>query len=78
MKDVPWASPYRALKPKILEDLRGDLVHMSNSASFTFRILYFFKISHFYVFKNYGVKYIDRYVQEECVRKSPVKKYIVF
>jgi hypothetical protein len=37
-----------------------------------------FKISYFYVFKNYGVKYIDRYKQEECMRKSSIKKYIIF
>jgi hypothetical protein len=43
---------------------RGDLVHMSTAtnAPSTFRILKFFKISKFYVLKNYGVKYIDRYI----------------
>jgi hypothetical protein len=37
-----------------------------------------FKISYFYIFKNYGIKFIDRYTQEECMQKSPVKKYVIF
>jgi hypothetical protein len=37
-----------------------------------------FIISYFYVFKNYSVKYIYRYKQEECMRKSPFKKYVIF
>jgi hypothetical protein len=33
-----------------------------------------FKISHFYVIKNYIVKYVDRYVHEKCMQKNPGKK----
>jgi hypothetical protein len=33
-------------------------------------------ISYFYVLKNYGVKYIDRYKQEKCMRKSPIKNML--
>jgi hypothetical protein len=36
------------------------------------------KISYFYVFKNYGVKYVDRYTQKKCRQKSLIKKYVVF
>jgi hypothetical protein len=36
-----------------------------------------FKISHFYVSRNYEVKYIDRYIQEERTQKGPVKKYFI-
>jgi hypothetical protein len=38
----------------------------------------FFKISHFYVFKNYGLKYVDIYVHEKCMQKSPGEKYFKF
>jgi hypothetical protein len=43
-----------------------------------FLVFWKFKISYFYVSKNYEVKYIERYIREECMQKSPVKKYIVF
>jgi hypothetical protein len=56
---------------------RGFGAH-EHQCSLHFQNLEFFKISHFYISKNYGVKYINRYVQEECVRKSLVKKYVVF
>jgi hypothetical protein len=53
-------------------------VHMDTSALITFGFLKFFKISHFCVFKNYVVKYVDRFRQEECIQKSPVNKYFIF
>jgi hypothetical protein len=37
-----------------------------------------FKISHIYVSKIMALKYIGRYLQEECIQKNPFKKYIVF
>jgi hypothetical protein len=37
-----------------------------------------FKTLHLYVLKNYGFKYIERYMQEEHTQKSPVKKYFIF
>jgi hypothetical protein len=62
----------------ILERKRRDLVHMGTSTLFIFRIL---KISKFYISmysKIMALKYIGRFLQEECMQKSPVKKYIVF
>jgi hypothetical protein len=56
---------------------RGFGAH-GHQCSLQFQNFENFKISHFYGFKNYGIKYIDRYVQEECMQKSFVKKYIVF
>jgi hypothetical protein len=37
-----------------------------------------FKISHFHIFKNYNIKYIDKNIQEKWMQKSSVKKYVVF
>jgi hypothetical protein len=55
-----------------------DLVHMGTSAPSIFQNFENFKISHFYVFKNYDVKYIDRYIHEECTQKVPLKiRYIL-
>jgi hypothetical protein len=51
---------------------------MGTSAPITFDFLKFFKTSHFCVFKNYMVKYVDRFRHEECTQKSPVKKYFIF
>jgi hypothetical protein len=51
---------------------------MDNSAPITFGFLNFFEISHFSVFKNYVVKYVDRFRHEECTQKSSVKKYFIF
>jgi hypothetical protein len=49
---------------------------MGTSAPFTFIIL---KISHFYVSKNYNVKHIDRYIQEECMKKKgPIENTLYF
>jgi hypothetical protein len=53
-------------------------VHMSTSAPWTFGFLKIFKTSLFYVFKNYDIKYVDRFRHEECSQKSPIKKYFVF
>jgi hypothetical protein len=53
-------------------------VYMDTSASITFGFLNFFKTSHFCVFKNYVVKYVDRFRDEECTPKNPVKKYFIF
>jgi hypothetical protein len=41
-------------------------------------IFKFFKIPHFYILKNYGVKYIERHIQEERTQKSSIKKYFIF
>jgi hypothetical protein len=41
--------------------------------SLHFQNLENFKISHFYISKNYEVKYIHRYIQDKCI-----KKYIIF
>jgi hypothetical protein len=44
-----------------------DLVHMGTSALIISKILKILK-SHKSIFlKNYGIKYIDRYTQEECM-----------
>jgi hypothetical protein len=45
-------------------------MYMGTTASFIFRILKKIKISHFYVFKNYSVKYLDRYIQKVCMQKK--------
>jgi hypothetical protein len=43
-------------------------MYMGTNAPFTFRILK--KKSHFYVFKNYSVKCLDRYIQKVCRQKK--------
>jgi hypothetical protein len=48
------------------------------SAPITFDFLKKFKTSHFFVLKNYVIKYIDRFRHEEYTQKSPVKKYFIF
>jgi hypothetical protein len=58
--------------------VRRDLVHMGTSAPFTFRIL---KISKYHISmspKIMALKYMGRYLQEECMQKNPIKKYFVF
>jgi hypothetical protein len=53
---------------------RRDLMHMGTSAPFTFKIL---KISKSHISmspKIMALKYIGRYLQEECMQKSPIKK----
>jgi hypothetical protein len=57
--------------------LRRVLVHMGTSAPFTFRFLKNLKLKTS-MFLNYGVKYIDRYVQEKFTQKIPVKNTLNF
>jgi hypothetical protein len=49
-----------------------------HQCSYHFQNFENFKISHFYVFKNYGVKYIDRYIQKKCMQKNPIKNTLYF
>jgi hypothetical protein len=58
--------------------MRRDLVHMGTNAPFTFRILKILKSHIFMSLKIMALKYIGRYLQEECMQKSPIKKYVVF
>jgi hypothetical protein len=51
---------------------------MSTSAPFNFRILKILKSHSSMSPKIMALKYIGRYLQEKCMQKSPVKKYIVF
>jgi hypothetical protein len=51
---------------------------MDTSAPSIFRILKILKSHIFYVTKNYEVKYIDRYIQEECMQKNPIKNTMYF
>jgi hypothetical protein len=37
---------------------------MGTNDPFTFKFLKILKISHFYVLKNYDIKYVKRYIQE--------------
>jgi hypothetical protein len=53
-----------------------SLWHMSTSDPFTLSFMNILK--HFYVSKNYGVKYIERYIQEEHTQKSPIKNTLYF
>jgi hypothetical protein len=62
-------------RPRINEKGFGADGHQ---CSLHFQNFNFFKISHFYVSKNYEVKYIDRYIQDECMQKSPVKNTLYF
>jgi hypothetical protein len=56
------------------QSTRRDLVHMDTSAP-----LWKISKSHTSIsLKIMMLKYIGRYLQEECMQKSPVKKYIVF
>jgi hypothetical protein len=48
-------------------------VHMSTCTSWTFGFLKMFKTMLFYVFKNYGIKYVDRFRHKECSQKVPLK-----
>jgi hypothetical protein len=48
------------------DDERGFGAH-EHQCSHHFQKFEDFKILYFYVFKNYGVKYIDRYTQEKCM-----------
>jgi hypothetical protein len=50
---------------------------MGTNAPSTFRILKISK-SHTSVFKKFGLKYIDRYIQKKCMQKSPVKNMLYF
>jgi hypothetical protein len=51
---------------------------MGTNALFTFRILKILKSHIFMSLKIITLKYIGRYLQEECMQKSPIKKYVVF
>jgi hypothetical protein len=51
---------------------------MDTSAPLSFRILKISKSHTFMSLKIMMLKYIGRYLQEECIQKSPVKKYVVF
>jgi hypothetical protein len=51
---------------------------MRTSAPSTFSFLNFFKTSHFYVYKNYGIKYVDRYVHQKRMQKRAVKNTLKF
>jgi hypothetical protein len=51
---------------------------MGTSTPITFDFLKFFKTSYFCIFKNYVVKYVDRFRHDECTQKSPIKKYFIF
>jgi hypothetical protein len=54
-------------------------VHMDTSAPITFGFLIFFEISHFCVFKNYVVKYVDKFRHEECTQKKfPLRNTLYF
>jgi hypothetical protein len=54
-----------------------DLVYMGTSALFTFRILKNLKSHTFMSPKIMALKYIGIYLQEECMQKSLIKKYVV-
>jgi hypothetical protein len=58
--------------------MEKDLVHMGTSARFTFRILKILKSHAFMSLKIIALKYIGRYLHDECMQKNPVKKYVVF
>jgi hypothetical protein len=60
------------------ENFGKCFVHIDISALITLGFLNFFKTSHFFIFKNYVIKYVDRFIHEECTQKSPVKKYFIF
>jgi hypothetical protein len=60
----------------ILHFRKVSLAH-GHQWSLYFQFFEFFKISHFYASKNYGI-YIERYIHEEHTQKSPVKKYLYF
>jgi hypothetical protein len=51
---------------------------MGTSALFTFKILKNLKSHIFMSPKIMALKYIGRYLHEECMQKSPVKKYVIF
>jgi hypothetical protein len=51
---------------------------MDTSDPFTFNFYFFKKISYFYVSKNYDVKYIERYLQEERTQKISIKNTLYF
>jgi hypothetical protein len=54
-------------RDNILREATGKcFVHMGTSALITFGFLKKFKTLHFCIFKNYVVKYIDRFRHEEC------------
>jgi hypothetical protein len=58
--------------------MKRDLVHMGTSAPFNFKILKNLKSHSSMSPKIMTLKYIGRYLQEKCMQKSPIKKYIVF
>jgi hypothetical protein len=62
----------------ILLKRRKVLLAHGHQRSLHFWIFENFKTQHFYGSKNYGFKYIERYMQEEHTQKSPVKKYFIF
>jgi hypothetical protein len=51
---------------------------MGSSAPLSFRILKISKSHTSMSLKIMMLKYIGRYLQEECMQKSPGKKYVVF
>jgi hypothetical protein len=53
-------------------------VHMGTNTPFTFRILQILKFHTFMSLKIMALKYIGRYLQEECMQKNPVKNTLHF
>jgi hypothetical protein len=43
---------------------------------YSFLVFEKFKITHFYVFENDGVKYVDRYVHEKCTYEKVSVKIV--
>jgi hypothetical protein len=62
------------------EQTERNLVHMGTSALFIFRILKILKYHIAMSPKIMALKYIDTYLQEECIQKKgpSIKKYVVF